>query len=201
MRIILGAVLFVLLAAPAHASGPQPLTIYRDWTQHQDPVEQESPNFFDNNCGFNPANPACDPSTWVTNPTDCTWDVDDSTADMGFGYLTGTVTDSLCVVADEYDNFGGDDKRIEARVYAPANTLTVTFQGQSVIPVVSGSGFEWLACVHEHETVFGPIPVSNGGTGRILTFDLMVSAARKTNGVAVRFQTWGNYPYVATHCA
>src|SRR3954453_7608727 len=93
----------------------------------QDPVEQESPNFFFCGGSAGPINCAFDPSTWVDNPTPCAWDVDDHIDISGSATLPrkATVTASFCTMSDGYDNYGGDDHSVEVAVGAPVDSLTV----------------------------------------------------------------------------
>lgn len=186
------AVLLALpLAAPAIAKGqpPQPLEFRYMGGQVNDPVEQQSPNFF--RCKHEPPLEPCDSRTWVVNPlggVPCAWDVDDHFIHQGYGYVEagGRVRGSMCVVADQYDNFGGDDHMLFASVYAPEDSLTVTLTNDRGVarplePVPDGNGYRWYVCHVDHTP--GPypeIPDSNGGTGLPVTYTLDVVAGSRT---------------------
>lgn len=151
------------------------------WDVRQYPVEQESPDFF--------FGPGTHPETWVGNPTPCDWDLDDASDQVFSATLakTSTVSASRCVMADGYDNYGGDAHRIEVYVVSTKNDLTVTLtndQGQSWHPIVGsdgGHGYKWLVCARDHTWDGHPIsdypvvPSSNGGTGFAVTYALTIT--------------------------
>jgi hypothetical protein len=118
----------------------------------------------------------------------CAWDVDDHFRHEGYGYLAaGTrVQGSLCVVADEYDNFGGDDHMLFASVYAPEDSLTVTLTNDRGVarplePVPDGNGYRWYVCHVDHTPdPYPEIPDSNGGTGLPVTYTLDLAAGSRT---------------------
>lgn len=182
-RLILAALLAAFALFVAAPGGQQPLALSLSWNQTGTVEQQSCPS-------GGPAWPDCDPATWVNNPTGsllngpCAWDVDDNFDFDGFGYVDAGTTRSgvRCVVADAYNNWGGDDHMLFATVNAPANTLTVTLsndQGVSLpmAPVVNGSGYRYYVCHVDHTP--GPYPTiagSNGGTGTVVTYTLSVTA-------------------------
>jgi hypothetical protein len=200
----------VVLSAPLFTSKPPQesggggasfvLAPYR--VDHQNPVEQESPNFFDNNCGGNPANPACDSTTWVNNPTNCSWDVDDTDTDMGTGDLaaTTTVTATKCVIVDGYFLDGQGIPKggyVEASINANSASLTVTLasstgQVWTALPLQQHGGYVYTICHRESGGPYEAIGGSNGGTGRRVDFTLSLSTDNHAaRGLFAVFQTYG----------
>jgi len=189
--------LMLALAGPAAANSPQPLMFGVLGQDLQNPVEQQSPNFMQYDCGSNgtPTNRGCDPSTWVNNPTSCVWDVDDYIDVTGYGTLNGTASGSLCIVADGLNYIGGDNHPIQVRVTAQSQNLVVTLKNDQGVSVVAGrptpfaggtGGGNWAYTICTSDLTSGPyatIADSNGGTGRIVNYTLTVSSAKKTNGV------------------
>ena len=195
--LVLAAVLGVFGVPSAAANSPQPLTFGLLSHDLQYPVEQQSPNFMQYDCGSNgtPTNPGCDPSIWVTNPTSCVWDVDDYIDVTGFGTLNGIASGSLCVVSDGLTYVGGDRHPVEVRVTAQTQNLAVTLTNDQGVALTAGTptpatggtgGGNWAYTICTTDLTLGPyatIPGSNGGTGRIVTYTLTVSSAKKTAGV------------------
>jgi hypothetical protein len=184
----------LLLPTPATAVN-RTLMLSRDGQnqQRQQPVEQQSPGF-----------PTSDPTTWVTNPLDCDWDVDDETTWFGQGTVeagTPSVT-TTCVVADGADNVSMDSHAVQAHVLSASNNLTVTLtnsQGVSwtAVPTVSKTGAEWKFCVIDptRAGVYPVIPGSNGGTGIQVFYTLTIAATNRTaRSVTAAYQTGGMTP-------
>ncbi len=175
----------------------------------QYPVEQESPNFFQCGGSLGPVYCPFDPSTWVSNPTNCAWDIDDvTTAASGPGaqYLDAGVSTrgSLCVVSDGHYNFSGDPHAIFAGVGSPKPSLVVTVandQGQSwtVQPVHSSYDhmyhYNWCHLDRYPYPVswYPVIPNSNGGIGVVVTYTMTVSnpTSRQVKGVYAGMHTDG----------
>ena len=173
---------------PAADAGPQQGWTWQRTTYIHQPVEQESPNFF--NCagawgGASGGTCAPDESTWVTNPTGCVWDVDDSYAWAGSSDLAKGTSQSAtaCAVADQYDNFAGDDHSVQAVVSAPSGALAVTVtsdQGDAytATPVYDKASRAWVYRVCELDLTPGPYPTidgSNGGTGTVVNWTITVT--------------------------
>jgi hypothetical protein len=176
---ILGAIgiTFSLAAPPA-------LLIFNNIaTDIQNPVEQQSPNYF--YCGgtIGPINCAFDPSTWVNNHTGCAWDVDDVYSDLassGLVRANSTATDSHCLITD-----GRVFHKIQIMVQAPTSALTVKLENTAglswTVPAVkAGSAYKYALCVSDDTP--GPYIVidgSNGGTGRLVNYTLSITNATK----------------------
>lgn len=174
----------------------------------QYPVEQESPNYFYNNCGGNPSNPNCDPSTWVNNPTDCAWDVDDSIYweaynRHGMGLSTGSTTSiSLCIIADGYDNYWGDNHTVLTTIQAtkdPGITATITNnQGFNQELVRSGSqnNYSWSFCTVDLTGFPNPpawyplIDNSNSGTGIPVVYTLTIQNQTTHDATLTSINLW-----------
>jgi hypothetical protein len=172
----LAGALLALTATVANAAPSPGFQFEQNWTDIQPVVEQQSPGFF-----------AGDMSTseeWVRNPTSCLWDLDDQTEWDGTGKLTAgaSASASICVIDDEYDNFGGDDHMLRVDVDAPSPDLKVTLvndRGLSVsVPRTSdSSGYHWHLCVRDKTP--GPFPEiaeSNGGTGLFTNYTMTVTS-------------------------
>ena len=158
------------------------------WQQAQNiqqPVEQQSPNFFFCGGALGPVNCAFDPSTWVSNPTGCVWDMDDYIDVSGNGDLPKgqTMSTTTCAVADGFDNYGNDNHPVEVLVTAPTNALTVTLVNDfgvsfTATPVYSRAARAWQFQICTRDTTPGPFPVidgSNGGTGTIVNWPRSVT--------------------------
>jgi len=210
MKLLLAAAaaaLVLIASSSGGGGGPSPLSFHLASQNHQNPVEQESPNFF-YVCGNNPtAPPPCDPSTWVTNPTACDWDVDDMTVLQGFGDLAAGASGagSMCMVADGVCCFGGDPHRFEVSVAADVATLNVRLtssQGFSASATVApeGHGFRYLVCARDPAAPpFQTIPDSNGGTGRVDTWTVSISnpSTHTVRGIYAMLQTGFTGPFAS----
>jgi hypothetical protein len=176
------------------------------WSLNQ-PVEQQSPNYFQNNCGQFPFNPACNPSLWVTNPTGCLWAVDDAGSQTGFGNLAGnsSVSSSICMISDldNYTNFGGEPKRVSVFVRAATSNLVVSVSNDlgvsyQVAPVnVGPNEWEYLSCGFDatHDP-YSSVAGSNGGIGTPVVYTLTVAnpTAKQAKNTRVTLQLgWGIY--------
>jgi len=219
-KIFAGLALALLVVSPVMAA-PSPLTIERSYTSHATFVEQESPDWIYPDNGYNMwqclndgtyeeylaggGTPHAD--NCVHNPTPCLWDVDDLDYDVGWGYLKAgtTATGTKCVITDDGNGkaggWGGDQKTVEARVYAPVSTLTVTLtdtlgHSWTATPVRQGNEYRYAIC--ETETVAGPF---NGGTGLRVDYTLSITAgSRNVRDIVVHFQQYGWLPYFTSDC-
>lgn len=159
----------------------------------QYPVEQQSPGFFYQQ----------DWSTqgeWVKNPTaqaanPCAWDVDDQIYYSASGKLApgASVSGTLCVVADQYDNFGGDDHlfMVKASNSTPDVTISLSSdQGFSttLTPTKVGKSYEWKMCKVDHTPgPYAAVEGSNGGTGTFVKYTVTVTnTSRQTRSPYVR---------------
>jgi hypothetical protein len=189
----LAAALCVALMAPqpAIAGQPQPLTFYGATWSLNDPVEQESPNFFYCGGSLGPLWCDFDPSTWVTNPTGCAWDVDDILVRRGYGDLASgdTASDSICLIADSHINFGGDPHIIDVWLVAPMDSLEVTVTNTAGVtwvltPVERKHDYLYGACfydtVAQRDQTYPVVPDSNGGTGTRVDYRLTVTNPGRT---------------------
>lgn len=194
MRVLVAGVVLAIgatLLHPANA-GNAGLVFTQDWVQIQQPVEQQSPDFF--------GGPGTHPETWVTNPTPCDWDVDDAQSWAGSGAIAAnaSVSTSLCVVSDGLYSFAHYEVA-QASIHASTDRLVVTLsndQGQSwLVPAApSGHDFNYVLCLAQLRP--GPYPTidgSNGGYGIRVTYTLTITttghAARGVNAV---LQSVGN---------
>ena len=153
----------------------------------QQPVEQESPNFFFCGGSAGPLNCAFDPSTWVTNPTGCAWDVDDYTDLLGANAIAKdqTVSTSVCAVADGYDNYGFDNHPVQTVTTASTDALVVTLASDNgssftAIPQYDKASRAWTYRICTVDRTPGPYPVidgSNGGTGIVVNWTLTITNA------------------------
>jgi hypothetical protein len=186
---VMGAVaLAAALSFPANA-GNEPLVFARDSIQRDQPVEQQSPDFF--------FGPGTHPETWVNNPTPCSWDVDDHESLVGTGNVAASVSGSLCVVSDGLYSFAHYEVA-QVSVHAATDNLTVTLSndfGQSwVIPALgSGHSFTYVLCIAQiRPGPYPTIPDSNGGYGFIVTYTLTIATTKAAHGVYAILQTEGN---------
>lgn len=180
VKALLATVVTLLVALPAAAArgGPQEFSFVLHQREIQQPVEQESPNFFA--CMVDPS-VTCDPSTWVYNPTTCVWDVDD-----GVDWIAGaaplvvgaTVTVSDCLIADGLFSFGHHHVQASVSATSPDLAVTMTNDAGFSIPatrIAQGSGWQYRIC--SYDSTLGPyqtIPDSNGGFGRIVNYTLTI---------------------------
>lgn len=194
---LIGAIVLI----KSFAGTPQPFSFTKDQNNNiQHPVEQQSPDFFFGD--------KTNPSSWVGNPTryaanPCLWDVDDHIAFTGFGKLAPgvSVKGTLCVVADQYDNFGGDDHMLLVKATNASPDVTVSLsndQGFSttLTPVKVGRSYEWKTCKVDHTPgPYATIDGSNGGTGTFVRYTVTVTnTSRQTRNPYVRLY----HPLVGT---
>ena len=178
---VVGAVaLFISLAAPASKGGKTYLTsLAPSFQDLQYPVEQESPNFF--NCGgsIGPIHCPFDQSTWVNNPTDCVWDVDDGIQHQSIGTFKGgsTVTDTACLVDDGLVGFGHRHAEVNVAASSPGLKITLSNDkgfSQTAIPVQqTKNSYLYLLCIYDDTA--GPYPTiadSNNGYGVEVNYTL-----------------------------
>ncbi|HSX23496.1 MAG TPA: hypothetical protein VLE74_00115 [Candidatus Saccharimonadales bacterium] len=190
--------LFVLLFAAvgsyliwkSYAQAPQTLSFSRFGGDIQYPVEQESPNFFFCGGSQGPIKCAFDQSTWVRNPTSCVWDVDDYIDRSGTGNVAGgtTATDTTCLIADSYTNYGGDRKTIEVNISSSSSNLQVSLVNSNGVkwaatPVAQKRGYLYALCIKDPTAGSMTFPVlanSNGGTGQRVDYTLSIYNPNKT---------------------
>lgn len=191
--------LIILLFASLFLFGAKPstnLTFTRNSVDHQQPVEQQSANFFYNNCGGNPNNPACDPSTWVYNPTNCDWDLDDHESWVATGDIPAntTVSANSCQVSDGLISYGHWES-FQASVSTNIPNLLVKVTNDfgdswTLTPVSIGKGqYNYVLCGYQNRP--GPyptIPDSNGGYGFIVTYTLSITTTKAAQNVYAVYQ-------------
>lgn len=193
LMVVVLAVASLVSGVPRAVAAPQSqFTFSMQSLSQQDPVEQESPNYFFCGGSQGPVNCAFDPSTWVTNPTpNCAWDVDDSMVRQGSGVLGAntTATDSICLVADSYTNYGGDPHIVEMWVNSASPNLRVTVSNSEGVtwtatPTKSQKTYTYGVCVYDPTAdstrSFPTFPGSNGGTGVQVDYRLSVTNPGKT---------------------
>jgi hypothetical protein len=174
----------------------------------QDPVEQESPNFFFCGGSAGPVNCAFDPSTWVVNPTPCAWDVDDHIDISGSATLPRktTTTASFCTMSDGFDNYGGDDHSVEVLVGAPVDNFTVTLTSSRGFSTAASPTYEqgqWTYRICTFDRTPGPYDVidgSNGGTGLRTDWTLSVTNPGQQQGKVGAILQTGFTGIYATGC-
>jgi hypothetical protein len=196
---ILLILLALLMLVPASAQAAGPLVFLRTNLQGSAWIEQQSippfPNCTDTTCVHYPYPPE--------PPLSCNWDVDDWSRFEAYGTQPKGATSSVstCVVADGYENYGGDNHRISVKVYAATPGMTVTLTNSqglswSMIPVYDSSLhlYLWTMCIFDRTGYPNPIdwyPViagSNGGTGIPVTYTLTLTAGdRDVRKVAAIF--------------
>ena len=204
-RILISLTLLGLISAQPVMARPTPWTWTQTWQVIQQPVEQESPDFCDpttNQC----SGARCTISgtdTCVYNPTNCGWDSDDSEQWQGFGTVVKNESHSLswCVIADGYDGAGGDQHRIQARIFSQTPDVTISFTNDygvsypQPVPILSGKNFIWLYCERDITDQGKPIsyypviPNSNGGTGEIVNYTLNVTTGAIKGSASLQVNT------------
>ncbi len=151
------------------------------------PVEQQSPDWFQG---------GLHPETWISNPTECSWDVDDHIMLSGYGTLT-TASASLCLIADS------SEKQTAITVIASSPSLDVRMGDSAghdwtATPVPSGNDYLYRVCILRPTFFEYPvIPGSNGGVGVRVDYWTSVSSSRALREVNATFQTsasgfWNN---------
>jgi len=178
---------------------------------HQYVVEQQSPLFFFSNCGIYPLLPECDPAVNVVNPTECGWDVDDFTDFTAFGSLAGgeTASQSLCVIEDGFNNYGGDTHSVQVLVTSSSPglevTLSNTFNGAARgAPAPSGKEYQYLLCVLDPTAGgYAEIPGSHGGTGLRVDYTLTIRNPKRQQAKVRAFfqmQSWWGVGNLSIPC-
>lgn len=143
----------------------------------------------------------------VHNTTGCVWNDQDELTLLGTGNLTGTTSQTVCLVADFDDSARGNyPKRVIVQVYAPSDSLDVTLSNDAghTWPITSrpsGNLRLWELCVPDpvadlgnvdrlNPLTFWPeIPGTNGGRGQIVNYTLtLTSNQRTTRKVAAYFE-------------
>jgi len=196
-----------LEAIPAAAAKPLPLSFTSvQWAYSlQDPVEQQSPDFF--------FGPGAFPQTWVVNPTGCVWDVDDNQVHYATGYLGAgqSIGDGLCLDADWAGlNYSGHLAGVALGSPSANLQVTISFSpGWSFTaqPVWDSASKQYLyrACsatpsYSSVDPALQSIPGSNGGLAVPTHVDLTVtntSARRAT--VVVQWKV-GHYWTASSFC-
>lgn len=144
--------------------------------------------------------PRGDPSCQVVNNTQsvlgdhCAWNDQDTILRAGGGYVEGTFTDQLCLVADYDGSFGPSNelypKGIYVNVSAPSNTLAVSLDNdagghwEAGPSVANGNRRLWRLCVTDPVAFqvqsslseWPEVPNSNGGRGQIVNYTLNVTS-------------------------
>ena len=203
------AVVAIGFAPVAHAASTGWTWQRRD--DIQQPVEQQSPNFFDCGGSLGPVYCAFEPSTWVGNPTSCIWDVDDYIDMFGSGTLAKdqAVSTTVCAIADGYDNFAVDNHPVEVLTTSGTDALLVTLTSDNGVTFTATPQYDkvnrgWTYRICTADATPGPYPVidgSNGGTGVVVNWTLTVTnlsgqPQRKTTSV---LQT-GGFGLYTTGC-
>jgi hypothetical protein len=195
------------VAVAAEGQPPQPIATSTDMSGHEwyiSPLDTQG-------CG-----PAGDPSCQVFNRTasalgdKCAWNDQDSILRAGGGYVEGTFTDRLCIVADYDGSYGPANelypKGIYVNVSAPADTLAVSLDNDAGAhwdagaSVPDGNRRLWRVCVTDTVADGRPlsewpeVPDSNGGRGQLVEYMLSVaSLTSRTRDVYSRFEVATRY--------
>lgn len=206
----------LIVVSPLRAGGPQPLGNPANTGNIQNPVEQLSPDWrYSSNayniwqCTHDGTYEEYQAGGGVEHPDNCTynpyvsehciWDVDDHSGSSDWGYLNSgiSVVYKQCYIADDADNFGGDNKIFDVKVWAPNKSLIIKMvdslgNNYNPIPIIDGSGWSWIICARENIAgPFNTIPNSNGGQGLRVDGNLTVTATKKVNNVVIYFSAWG----------
>lgn len=149
-----------------------------------------------------------DPSSPVYNTTGCVWNDQDERTNIGTGDLTGTTSNTICMVADYDDSSRGNyPKHITFQIYAASDTLNIILSNDSgsvwyaAPSVKSGNKRKWELCVADPVadtgnvdeinplTYWPEIPGTNGGRGQIVNYALdITSTIRTTRKVVAYFE-------------
>lgn len=168
-RFLLVLTFALLFPAIAHA-GPTEFAFREDWKNHACIVEQQS--------GLRQFDP-CPGPTVVNNPTECSWDIDDSWIHVGSGTLWRgeSASASQCRIVDGKNTI----RLIEAAVYSRRADLHVQVDSTIGLFVLQpedvGKDYRYRLCIRSN-TVFGPyteIPDSNEGFGRQIDYTLSIA--------------------------
>jgi hypothetical protein len=155
------------------------------------------------------------------NTTGCAWNDEDEIMNLGRGDITGSTSDTICMVADLASNPTDYPKNIIYKVYAPSNSaLDVTLSNDagnswaSPPSVLAGNQRLWQMCVADpvalnagintpSELTYWPeIPGTNGGHGKIVNYTLHITSLKGTThkvsaSYEVGFTAFGStYPYI-----
>ena len=160
-----------LAVSPAQAATPVPLSFaLAQWAYDlQNPVEQQSPGYFQN----------ATPGLWVYNHTGCVWDVDDDQVRYARNaYLDpeAWVEDEICLIADwAGKNWSGHLAGIWLISKSPDLLVTISFSPGWSFTLQprwnSGSkSYDYKGCnktpsYAQGDPALQPIPDSNGGVG------------------------------------
>lgn len=147
------------------------------------------------------------PTSPVYNTTCCAWNDQDNFVNSWSGSLTGSTSNTMCLVADYDDSAHGQyPKDILFKVYAASDSLDVSLTNdagntwQSPPSTASGSQRLWQLCVSdpvadaanvsEANLSYWPIiPGTNGGRGKIVNYTLRITSAKgTTRKVNVQFE-------------
>jgi hypothetical protein len=138
------------------------------------------------------------PEAPVTNTTGCAWNDQDAIVNLGTGNLSGSTSNTICLVADYDDTSHAQyPKTIAFRVYAASDTLDISLSNDAgnrwhAPPSrADGSNRVWEMCVtdpvadaanvSESNLSYWPeIPGTNGGRGKIVNYTLNVTSLAKT---------------------
>lgn len=200
----------VIVLLKTFAASPQPMSFaLTGTTDTQYPVEQQSPGYFYDQDWSTQDSWVTNPYKYIPSPSPgyvqdiCLWDVDDQIHYSTSGKLApgASALVTICVVADQYDNFGGDDHMLTVKASNTTPDIAISLtsdQGFStaLTPVKVGKSYEWKTCKVDHTP--GPYPTienSNGGTGKLVKYTVKVTnTSRQTRSPYVRFE----HPLVGT---
>jgi len=134
----------------------------------------------------------------VYNTTGCAWNDQDDITNEGRGNLSGSTTNTICMVADYDETYQQSyPKLIMFNVYAASDTLDVSLTNDAGSSwhagpsVASGSLRLWQLCVNDpvaDPTNVGygglgywpEIPGTNGGRGKIVNYSLHLTSSKGT---------------------
>lgn len=161
--------------------------------------------------------PDPDESCWVYNRTEsmggdhCKWNDQDTVLRSGSGYVEGTFTDHLCLVADYDGTFGPSNKLYPSGIYvnvsAPNDTLAVSLDNDvgdhwgAGLSVSDGNRRLWRICVTDpiafkaNSLMDWPeVLGSNGGRGQIVNLTLSItSLSARSRNVYSQFEVATRY--------
>ena len=173
--VILGGLLAILLVAllsqPSKAAKPAPFTFSGGYGGLC-VVEQWTVRLY----GSDHIHDACPGPEVVNNPTGCTWTRDDSWALRGYGDIAGTVSGSVCDVADGTAVYGRTvDASVIAKSYLAVTLSTSDGRSWAMPAVRDGNGYTYTACTrNDPPGPYAPVEGSNGGYGNPITYTLTI---------------------------
>lgn len=131
------------------------------------------------------------------NSTGCAWNDEDELGDSGGGSLSGTATDTVCLVSDLMGGSTPYPKAVIFRVAAPKSTLAVSLSNdagdswQSPPPFAYQNQYWWQLCVKDPVAIRGgvsnwqdlaywPLVPGTTGYGQIVHYTLSITSTRNT---------------------